>query len=202
MLRKIAAAAVCCAVFGTTAQAVPSFSFIIDDDTFSNPFSFTNTSDSGENLIRFFIDLTGTGTVFDVVNGGVPNTSNGVPFTPSGGTDVTTGLTGNTVVDGGSTLDLTFNDFAPGESFVFDVDVDFTVGPATVIGNELIGATAFADFSDGQRVSGVFQAIRGNADASGFTATGITLTPPIPLPAPAFLLLGGLGLLAAARRRR
>lgn len=206
MFRKFAAAALCCASFGTAAHAVPSFSFIIDGDTFSQPFSFTNTSSAGENLLRFFIDLTATGKVFDTVNGGVPNASNGVPFTPQFGSGITTGLTGNTVVDGGSTLDITFNDFNPTESFVFDIDVDDAnpAGNVTVFGNELIGATAFADFSDGQRVSGIFGPVQGRPEASGFSATGITVTPPtpqVPLPAPALLLFGGLGLLAAVRKR-
>lgn len=203
MFRKFAAAAVCCVSFGTAAHAVPSFSFIIDGDTFTQPFSFSNTSTGGENLLRFFIDLTGTGKVFDTVTGGVPNTTIGVPFTPRSGSDITTGLTGNTVVDGGSTLNITFNDFQPTETFIFDIDVDDAdpLGSATVLGNELIGATAFADFSDGQRVSGIFAAIPGRPEASGFSATGITVTPPIPLPAPALLLFGGLGLLAALRKR-
>jgi hypothetical protein len=204
-LARLGAAAGLMLASVSAAHAVPSLSFIVDGDTFTDNFNIDNTSDGGENLLRFFIDLTGTtafATEFDTSD---DDPTLGTPFTPLGGTDATTGLTSFSVVDAGKTLDILFNDFAPGETFTFIIDVDPSPegsGSATISGDELIGATAFADFSDGQRVSGVFAAIAGNPDASGFSVTGITVTPAIPLPAPALLLLGGLGALGVAARRR
>lgn len=187
------------------ALAVPSLSFLIDGDTFTQPFSFTNNSDAGEMITAFSIDLAGTGLVFDPVNGGAPgNGSDGTAFAATGGTDLLTGLTGNTVVDGGTTLDILFNDFDQGETFSFVLDVDPTDINAspTVFGNQMIGATAAINFSDGQQLIGVFAAVGGNPDASAFTATGIRPIPPIPLPAPALLTLTALGTLGAMRFRR
>lgn len=191
------------ALLAAPVAATPALDFIIDGDTFTSPFSFTNTSDGGEQLLSFSIDLSATTAVFDPVTGGVPNTTLGVPFTPVGGSDVTTGLTSSSVVDGGTTLDITFSDFDAGESFTFDLDVDQLAGSPTVFGNDLIGATAIASFDDGQSVIGIFAALAGNPDASGFMATGIIPTPPaVPLPAAMPLLLAGLGGMALVSRRR
>ncbi|MEM1077304.1 MAG: hypothetical protein AAGI09_02150 [Pseudomonadota bacterium] len=187
------------------ALAVPSLSFLIDGDTFSQPFAFTNTSDAGEMITAFNIDLAGTGLVFDPVNQGAPgNGSDGTAFAATAGTDVTTGLTGNTVVDGGTTLDILFNDFDPTETFSFLLDVDPADPNAvpTVFGNQMIGATAAINFSDGQQLIGVFAAVVGNDDAAAFTATGIQPIPPVPLPAPALLTLSALGTLGALQMRR
>ena len=201
MKKLLTLAAAGAALLGT-ASAAPAVSFIIDGDTFSDPFSITNTSTDGEQIVRFFIDLDGTGVVFDTVGGnGVPNDTAGVPFGAANGTGSAVGLIDGVVTDGGTTLDITFNDFDAGETFDFDIDVDQASGPATVFGDELIGATAFVDFDNGLRIIGTFMAIDGNPDASGFMVTQIIDTPAVPLPAGAVLLLTGLGGLAAARRK-
>lgn len=188
------------------ALAIPSLSFLIDGDTFSQPYSFTNTSDAGEMITAFSIDLSGTALVFDPVDGGAPgNGSGGTAFAATGGTDVTTGLTGSTVVDGGTTLDILFNNFDAGETFSFLLDVDPADPNAptpTVLGNEMIGATAAINFSDGQQLTGIFAAVGGNPDAAAFTATGLAPIPPVPLPAPALLTLSALGTLGAMSWRR
>lgn len=172
----LAAVAVLCA---SSAQAITVLNFIIDGDTFSLPYQITNSSTAGESVVAFHLDLLGTGTVFDTVTGGIPNATIGVPFTPLAGTGVSTGLTSPaTVADGSTVLDLAFSDFGPGEFFRWDIDVDFSAGGATVFGNNLIGATAWADFSDGQRLFGVLGAVPGNPDAAAFTVTGRVQTPP------------------------
>jgi hypothetical protein len=39
------------------AQAIPSLSFIIDGDTFNNPYRITNNSSAGESVTRFILNL-------------------------------------------------------------------------------------------------------------------------------------------------
>lgn len=176
------------------AGATPIMTFIIDGNTFAQPFTITNSSTGGERVTRFQLDLGTTEFVFDTVNGGVPNDTLGVPFTPSGGTEATTGLIGPVVVpDGSSLLDISFTDFDPGEFFSWDIDIDRVTGPnpQTVIGSDLIGARALVDFSDGQRLLGILSAVPGNSAASQFTVTGITRTP---VPEPGTLALFGIGL--------
>lgn len=202
-LRKLFAAA---AIAGAacSAQATPEVYFLIDGDTFTQPFSVSNQSSAAERITRFQLDLSPVNMVFDTVDLGPPNNSTaGVPFTPVGGSDLITGLVPTVVADGAQLLDLFFNDFNAGESFLWDIDVDGASGaPISVFGNDLIGMTAIVDFSDGSRLTGVFQAVAGNADASQLTITGRGTTPTIP--EPGTLALGGLALLAlgATRKRR
>lgn len=204
MYKTLTAAAGFAIALAGAAAATPSFDFIIDGDTFSLPFSFTNTSDAGEQIVAFGIDVDPAGLVFDTVDGGIPNGTNGGAFTPVGTSAADTGLISTPVVPDGATMfSLAFNDFGVGETFQFDIDVDDASGtPATIPGNLMIGSTAYADFSDGQRVTGIFAAISGNSDASGFIATGITQTPAVPLPAAGWMLLAGLGGLGVFGRRK
>ena len=91
-------------------------------------------------------------------------------------TDADTGLVGPvTVPDGATTFTLNFTDFNSGETFQWDIDVD-TVGQNNpVFGNELIGATATIEFSDGNVVSGILETVPGNGDAAQFNVTGVSL---------------------------
>mgnify|MGYP000331898566 CR=1 FL=1 len=195
--------------FSGVASAVPSLTFIIDGDTFSQPYAITNSSTAGERVVRFQLDLSTIAPrsfCYDTVDNANCNSGSvnaGVAFAATGGTGASTGLVGAPVVaDATKLLDISFNNFDAGETFEWVIDVDEANGviaDQTVSGNELIGATALVDFSDGQRLTGVLAAVPGNDLASQFTVTG---TGPIPIPEPTSLALLGLGLGALGFIRR
>lgn len=207
-MRKIlfAAAALSSLVAATPAFAVGGLSFIIDGDTYTQPFSITNTSTAGEKVLSFGFDLGTTGYVFDTVFGGIPaNTSDFVPFTPRNGTDTTTGLVKPvTVPDGATGFKIDFTNFTVGKTFSWDIDVD-PLNPnasVTVNGNQLIGATAYVDFSNGLRANGVLQAVRGRPNASSFSIVTVTPTPAVPEPATWAMMMLGFGVVGYSLRRR
>lgn len=188
----------------SAASATPSLFFLIDGDTFTQPFSITNNSTAGERVTRFQLDISPAGMVWDPVDLGPPgNGTAGTPFSPVGSDGATTGLvpTGGPA-DGATLLDLSFTGFDAGETFRWNLDIDGASGsPVTVPGNLLIGSLATIDFSDGQRLLGVLSAVAGNSDASQFVVTGITVTP---ASLPGTLALAGLalGALGVAGRKR
>ena len=188
------------------AHADGNLFFLIDGDTFTQPFSITNNSTDSERVLGFGFDLSGTGVVFDPVNGGPPgNGTLGTPFTPLGGSDVTTGLVPPVnVVDGSTFFQMAFTDFQVAESFTWLLDVD-PADPAaspTIFGNQLIGATVWVDFSNGLRGTGLIEAVQGNADAGQLFIRTFTPSPGVPEPAAWAMMLGGFGIVGAAMRRR
>jgi hypothetical protein len=180
--------------------------FLIDGDTFTQPFSITNNSTAGESVLSFGFDLSGTGVVFDPEDEGPPgNGTLGTPFTPQGGSDVTTGLvTPVNVVDGSTFFSMDFTNFGVGETFTWLLDVDPADPDAspTVLGNTLIGALVYVDFSNGLRGTGFLEAVSDNPDASQLVITTFTPTPAIPEPSTWAMMIAGFGLAGAALRRR
>ncbi len=199
--------------FAPVASAVPMLSFMIDGDTAFESFSISNNSTTGQLVTGFHLDITSTGTCFDVTD--LPadacpgNAANGLlEFAAKDGSDVITGLLPPSVSDGDTILDFLFTDFDPGESFIWDLDVDSVGGGTngTVLGNQLIGATAWVDFSNGDRLFGTLGGVQGNSDASAFSVVGeLRLQPvvdPDPVPLPSTLPMIALAILGLRMGKR
>lgn len=192
--------AVAAVSFSGAASAIPILNFLIDGDTALEAFSITNSSTTGEFVTGFHLDITSTGNCFDLddlpADSCPGNFANGlVEFGADSGTDVLTGLVAPSVSDGDTILDLSFTDFGAGETFVWFLDVDPVMGGwnGTARGNHLIGATAYVDFSNGDRLFATLGAVDNNSDASAFTVRGIPRVEPaedpVPVPLPSTLTL-------------
>lgn len=203
----MAGLAACALAIAAPAHADGSLFFLIDGDTFTQPFSITNNSTAGETVLAFGFDLAGTGYVFDPETGGPPgNGTAGTPFTPQAGSDGITGLVNPVnVIDGSIFFAMAFTDFNVGETFSWLLDVD-PADPAapspTVFGNNLIGASIYVDFSNGLRGTGFLQAVAGNEDASQLVITTFTPTPVVPEPATWAMMILGFGLAGGTLRSR
>jgi hypothetical protein len=190
-----AIAAGACA-FASPAMADGGLTFQIAGDTFGAPYSITNTSTAGERVLGFGISLISP-FGFDTVNGGF-GVDNALAFSTSGGSALTTGYTGPaSFSDGATKLDFTFSNFDVGETFTWEIDVD-QPSIAAVIGNELIGSTGYADFSNGLRGVGTFQAF--GSQGSQFVITSFTPTPAVPEPSTWAMMLLGFGFAGVAVR--
>ncbi len=189
--------AVGAAAIATPALADGGLTFVIDGDTFDQSYTITNTSTLGETVVGFGVTLIAP-FGFDTVNGGF-GVDQAAAFAPRGGSDVITGYTGPaSFADGVNTIDFTFTNFDVGESFIWGIDVD-RPDVATVFGDELIGSTGYADFSNGLRGNGVFEAF-GNRGAQ-FVIKTFTPRPNVPEPATWAMLVLGFGVLGTALRR-
>lgn len=168
---------------------ITGLDFLIAGNTFpggvpSGTFTIGNTSGPGVDITGFTFDVSTIPATpaapfinYDASGFG------GFPFTPFGGTDTTTGLTTvnstavppypNTLIPTGSQLvDLTFNDFNPGEQFQWDADLDPDLGQqGSIFGNDLIGATINVNFTGGLTLGGSMVAVGGDPTASTFVAT-------------------------------
>lgn len=201
MTKFLTAFALGAAVAAAPAQADGGLTFVIDGDTFDQPFTITNTSTAGEFVIGFGISLVAPHG-FDTVNGGF-GIDLASAFAPDAATAAATGYTGPAAfADGSTSIDFTFSDFGVGESFIWRIDVD-RPDEFQVFGNELIDSTGYADFSNGMRGNGVFVAF-GNTGAQ-FVIRTFTPSPAIPEPATWAMMILGFGAVGAmlrAKRRR
>lgn len=145
------------------AGALVGLGFLIDGNTFGQPYVITNTSQLGYNITDFSINLAPTvtlnppGIIWDTEEPGAA-----IPFFPLAGSDVITGLTtingtpvttpivpgpasdettdnSGTILPGGGVpddqglIDLAFNDFNPGETFTWEADMDFIGIPGSTV---------------------------------------------------------------------
>ncbi len=146
------------------AVAPVDIEFVVDGDTFTQPFRFTNLAANGEFVTRMFIDIAPAELQFD------EDPTTGKPFQALAGSDVVTGLSGALTTP--STLDMTFLDFAPGEEIVWEIDLDLAGGTeASVNGADMIGSRITFEFSDGKVISGVLIGVPGQSDAARFSQT-------------------------------
>ncbi|MFO0977216.1 MAG: ubiquitin-activating E1 FCCH domain-containing protein [Planctomycetaceae bacterium] len=123
--------------------------FRAEGDTFVQPFKLTNNSSNGELLQTFVFDISGIGLQFD------PDAVTGKPFTPLFGTGTSTGVASSVLSNNNQTLTVTFTDFNPGETLQFVLDIDLVGGtPASIFGNQLIGADVQFNFTNNKSVSG------------------------------------------------
>lgn len=198
ILSILAAAAAIVAV-PSLAQAKGGVTFLIVGDTYSRPFSFSNTSDAGEKLVGFGFDLstiTHSNYVFDTTG------TQSQRFAPVGTSAALTGLVSVPVVpDQAKSFSLAFNDFDVGEQFQFDIDVDLGAANTSIHGDDLIGARVWFDYSDGTRAEGFLRAVPGQSNASTFVTERI-ITSGVPEPASWALMIGGFGLAGVALRQR
>ena len=163
--------------------------FLITGNTFpggipSGTFTIGNTSGAGVDITSFTFDLS---TILPTLPAPFINYDasgfGGFPFTPFGGTELTTGLTtvngtlvppypATLVPTGSQLVDLAFTDFNPGEQFQWDADLDPDLGQqGAIFGNDLIGATINVNFTGGLTLGGTMVAVVGDPTGSQFVAT-------------------------------
>ncbi|MFK7820404.1 MAG: hypothetical protein AB8G99_16910, partial [Planctomycetaceae bacterium] len=134
--------------------------FVVDGDTFSQPFRLTNPATNGEFITRIFMDIE---PAFELEFDEDPTT--GKPFQALNNSDVVTGLSGATTTL--TSIDMAFGDFAPNEEIVWEIDIDRAGGiEAPINGADLIGTELTFEFSDGKTITGFMIGVPGSSDAS------------------------------------
>ena len=201
MLKKSLALAVLALGVGV-AQASPLASGkIISGTTFGtdDAFQFFNDSTAGERIVSLTWNLTPINAFFDTTSdapGFSPSPLTLGPSSPVGAT-----FPSNASVNGTSVLTITFADFDPGEVFRFGVDTDFftNIDGFGLTGDQFVGATATAVFSDGNARTGTYVL----TSEPGF-GSRVDISIPTSVPEPATLAIFGLGLagLGFLRRRK
>ena len=136
--------------------------FRVDGDTFQQPFTITNTSTTAnEQITKLTLDVAPAGLVFD------ENAGTGQPFQVVGDNSVINAV--GTVLPGGAQLEITFDQFNPGDTFQFLIDLDPATGNArSVFGDDLIPSTVTFETSTGQIRTGTMVGDPDLPDASQF----------------------------------
>lgn len=166
-----------------SAAAIPIFDFEITGNTVYKPFSISNLSTDGEFINSISVDISGLGFIFDTIDSD-GTTRYSKDFTPSNGTGELTGvLPSSGAADSSTFLQVIFNDFNPGEKFLFDLDVD-TVrdNRSPVYGNQLIGSRVTVGYSNGVILSGLLGGIAGDLTGSKLSLIGDDVTSAINSP--------------------
>ncbi|MCA9013373.1 MAG: hypothetical protein KDB01_26670, partial [Planctomycetaceae bacterium] len=137
--------------------------FRAEGDTFVQPFTLTNNSNKGELLQSFVFDVSQIGLQFDV------DPTTGKPFTALNGSGALVGVTGTTLSADKKKLTVNFSDFNPGETLQFVIDLDLAGGiPASIFGNQVIGADVAFNFSGNKSVTGQMAGDPDSVSASQF----------------------------------
>ena len=189
-------------VSSVASAGVIDIDFLVDGDTYTQPWAISNNSTDGVLLESFVFDLRPLNTYCYDISRNDCNSSYGVNFQSVSGSGATGFLAANVTDEPGGPnnkdfLQINFNDFGQGETFTWDIDVDSTAN-STVYGNELIGSTAYAQMSDGNTYFGSLEAIAGNSDASRFVISSVVSTD---VPEPTTLAIFALGIMGLGARR-
>jgi hypothetical protein len=160
----------------TVNPAVPARTNTLN--TFDIVNTSANTASANSNIVDFVFGVGSAAPGFNFFNNGAGANPPGA-FTVLGATDVSTGFTslnGTTAPafafgTGSTVLNMTFNDFNPGENFNFTAGV----GPAAnnrpgVNAAALAGSTVLADFSGGQVLTGTLQLDPNNSTQAIFVS--------------------------------
>ncbi|MCG7646013.1 PEP-CTERM sorting domain-containing protein [Alteromonas sp. Cnat3-28] len=205
----------CCLSLSLNAKAAfIDIDFTIDGNTYHEPFTVTNNSSAGLNILSFALDLRPNASsflCFDEVANSCHSTV-GRNFAVVGSNDV--GFSSYSVLDavgGINTPDFLLVNFdsasfSSGEQFSWAIDIDGAASSGTVLGNELIGSLFFVEMSDGITYQGAIEAVAGNSDAGQLVLYGsspLTIDNAInAVPEPSSILLFGGLLVALTRFRR
>ena len=148
-----------------------------------------------------FVTIGGTAAASNVLYADDNGFTTGNPFDHPGaifasGDQVDTGPG-----DHGARFDFGFGQLLVGDSFSFDIF--YGAAPTEVAALNSLNAVGAEVYSLGQSVNDMGGDTRGYSTfIFGFSGVGGHVVPPVPVPASAFLLLGGLGMLGRLRRGR
>jgi hypothetical protein len=178
---------------GATLVATPSGT--INASTYNNgSYSLTNTSTTSS-ISSVAVDLSTAvlpDMVFDPTGAAGDTTAKDLQVNSPGGTGYTGHTLGGAHADGYDDLTMIFDDFGPGETMTFSIDIDPTSirgtaapGPGesgSVSGLEMVGATVTVTYSDGTSQTGRMAGIPDSVSGSRLVlAPGAAVAPTLQL---------------------